>query len=64
MTKQSPSRTEAMRDRPAIEITPAMIAEGVRAYLGHAAHDEMSFYSEADTVEAILTAALAGRPSH
>jgi hypothetical protein len=35
-----------------------MVEAGVKAYLGLAAHDEMSFYTPEDVVAAIIKAAL------
>ena len=45
------------------EVTPAMIEAGVKAYIQHASHDEMSFSTREETVEAILLAALSCRGS-
>ena len=49
------------RDRPVIEITPAMVEAGVRAYALSASHDEMSFDSPMVTVRLILEAAISHR---
>ena len=44
-----------------IEITEEMIEAGVRAYLGQASHDEMSFMTPRQLIAEVLRAALARR---
>lgn len=55
---------QAARDRPdslEIEITRNMIEAGVKAYLGLATHDELSFATPSEVVQGVLTAALTRR---
>ena len=41
-----------------MKITPGMIQAGVKAYLGQASHDEMSFRTPEELIEEILQAAI------
>jgi hypothetical protein len=51
-------------DRPAFEITDAMVEAGLAAYLGNASHDEMSFTTPRELVTLVLQAALARDKAH
>ena len=59
MTKQASEPIVAARDRPAIEITPAMVEAGVGAYVAARVEDwEETYSTSSQTVAAILEAGL------
>lgn len=58
MTKRPETATESVRDRPAIEITPAMIEAGVDAFFSAYDREADGLDNITQTVRLILQSAL------